>query len=271
MTHDLENICEHAKRIAKLAGHKIRELREANQFTTSLKNGIELLTTADLAANELITKEIQKHFPGDYILSEEATNESPIDSFAPTWIIDPIDGTVSYANYQYQCAVSIAFAVDGIVRVGVVYNPFLEELFSAIEGKGALLNGKPIRPKAVSTLNECLVATGFPYKKDSMDEILNTFCRVVPKVRDIRRFGSAALDVCWVACGRLQGYYEESLSPWDVAAGKLIAMEAGAKVGDYHTDAKRLIPDYLNCTKMIVASAGVFEELRGVVGPLPLP
>ena len=119
----------------------------------------------------------------------------------PTWIVDPIDGTVGYANDHYQVAVSIAFAVDNKVRVGVVYNPFLEELFYAVENLGAFLNDKPINAKAVNSLKQCVIGTGFPHKREDLLEMMAILHRLLSQIRDIRRLGSPALDICWVACG----------------------------------------------------------------------
>ncbi len=261
-TLDMEMILQEAIRIARSAGHRILELREADQFQESLKDGVELLTTADLESNEIIKAEILRLFPTHQILSEEDSGPKEISAQLPTWVIDPIDGTVCYANHHYQVAVSIAFAVENKVRVGVVYNPFLDELFYASEGAGAFLNGKAIQVKDVSKLNQCLVGTGFPYKKDDLKDILRNLANVLPHSRDIRRLGSAALDMCWVACGRLQAYYEGLLHPWDVAAARLIAVEAGAAVGHYGPWRDSDPEDDLNGNCLIVSSPGVFQELQ---------
>ena len=244
-----------------MAGATIKEIREKNGFTEELKFGYELLTSADIASNDLIIAEIKKAYPGHHIISEESLNESfSIDE--PTWIIDPIDGTIGYANGHYQCAISIAFADKGIVQVGVVYNPFLEELFHAAKGEGAFLNNIPIHVKSVSDLSQCVVATGFPHKKENIPHITSFLTRLLPHIRDVRRMGSAALDYCWVACGRLQAYYESSLAPWDMAAGRLIAIEAGAKVGHYDTaGTMTALAEDINGINILVSSPGVYDQL----------
>jgi len=228
-----------------------------------MKYGYELVTNADLIANDIIKGEILKLFPDHEILSEEDTERDYLFE-RPTWIIDPIDGTVNYANGHFMSAVSIAYAENYKVRVGVVYNPFLDELFSAAENKGAFLNGKQINVKDVSDLKSCLIATGFPYLKDTAGEIMERFARVWPNVGDLRRLGSAALDLCWVACGRIQGYYEGKLSPWDIAAGRLIAKEAGAAIG-YFKEPDDAIPDDIRSNNLVVSSPGVFDALKKIL------
>ncbi len=246
--------------IAKRAGARIKELREDNALTEDMKYGVELVTNADLISNELIKNEILRLYPGHQILSEEDTGRN-YDMDKPTWIIDPIDGTVNYANGHYQAAISIAYAEGNRVRVGVVYNPFLDELFYAAENSGAYLGVQKIHVKDITELGTALVATGFPYLKDNVPEIMGRLERVWPKVRDIRRLGSAALDICWVACGRLQGYYEASLNAWDVAAAKLIAREAGAAIG-YFKEPDPAIPDCIQCNNLIVSSPRIYETLK---------
>ena len=260
----MDIILSEAIRIAKLAGTKIKELRESKQYSESVKGGYELVTTADLASNELIKAEIKKIFSDHQILSEEDDGNKDQSLQQPTWIIDPIDGTVGYANDHYQVAVSIAYAVDCKVRHGVVYNPFLDEMYYASENLGASLNGNKISVKDISELKSCVVGTGFPHKRDDIQDIISRLGRVLPHIRDIRRLGSPALDICWVACGRMQGFYEEKLYPWDVAAAKLIAIEAGAQVGHYKED-KCQVPECINGNSVIVSSPKVFDELKSIL------
>ncbi len=258
----MEQLLQEAMRIARLAGAKIKELRDADALTEDMKAGVELVTNADLISNDIIKSEIHKLWPDHEFLSEEDTVRN-YDIKKPTWIIDPIDGTVNFANGHQMAAVSIAFAENDAVRAGVVYNPFMHELFCAAENSGAFLNGNPIRVKDVSTLKTCLVATGFPYVRTKADtrEIFARMERLLLNIGDFRRLGSAALDICWVACGRLQCYYEAHLSPWDVAAARLIAKEAGAAVGYFKPPADTL-PDDIRCDNLIVSSPTVFEELK---------
>lgn len=261
----MDMILNEAIRIAKLAGSKIKEMREAKELSESVKNGYELVTTADLVSNEIIKAEINETFYNHEILSEE-DNEHKIQTLKqPTWIIDPIDGTVGYANDQYQVAVSIAYAVDYKVRYGVVYNPFLDELYYASENSGAFLNGYRIRVKDVSELKTCVVGTGFPHKKENIHETINRLGRVLPYIRDVRRLGSPALDICWVACGKMQAFYEDKLSPWDVAAARLIASEAGAEIGHYKYGNILTTPECINGNHIIVSSPNVFEEMKHIL------
>lgn len=261
----MDKMLSEAIRVAKLAGLKIKELRENNGYDEYLKDGHELVTTADLISDRIIKTEISKVFPEHKFISEESDIEDSLIIKEPTWIIDPIDGTVGYANNHYQVAISIAFAIDNIVEVGVVHNPFLDETFYAVRGKGSFLNNHKIQFKSANTLKECVIGTGFPHNKENVDYIVETLRLILPRIRDIRRLGSPALDICWVACGRLQGFYEEKLFPWDVAAAKLIATEADATVGHYSLKNSSILPECLNSYKVIVSSPGVFEELKAIL------
>ena len=159
------DILHEAMQIAMIAGTKIKELRETKLFTEGIKDGYELVTSADLVSNEIIQGEIVKRFKNHEIISEEGIIYTNQTLQNPTWIIDPIDGTVGYANEQYQVAVSIAYADDYRVKHGVVYNPFLNEMFYATENAGAYLNGNRISIKDVSDLSVSVIGTGFPHKK----------------------------------------------------------------------------------------------------------
>lgn len=261
----MEKILSEAIRVAKIAGQKIKELRENSGYKEYIKNGHELVTTADLISDNIIKTELSKAFPEHKFISEESNIENSFIIKEPTWIIDPIDGTVGYANDHYQVAISIAFAVNNEVEVGVVHNPFLDETFYAVRGKGAFLNNHIIKFKPVNELKQCVIGTGFPHNKDNVDYIIETLKLILPKIRDIRRLGSPALDICWVACGRLQGFYEEKLFPWDVAAAKLIATEANATVGHYNLESNTNLPSCLNSYKVIVSSPDVFYELKAIL------
>ncbi len=257
----MDEILKEAIRISKLAGMKIKELRETNNYRESLKDGYELVTTADLILNDMIKEEIHKCFHNHDIFSEEDEYKNHTLQ-NPTWIVDPIDGTVGYANGHYQVAISIAYAVDYKVRHGVVYNPFLDELFYASENTGAFLNNNRILIKDVTELKTCVIATGFPPKKDNIQETITRLGRILPHIRDLRRLGSAALDICWVACGRMQGYYEEEVHAWDVAAAKLIAKEAGAMVGHYKNVSNSSILECINANSVLISSPKIFDELK---------
>ena len=202
-------------------------------FVVSNKEGINnLVTEADHASEKAILDVIKKEFPGHYILSEEAGEIIQDSSYK--WIIDPIDGTVNFAHSIPLCCVSIGVEYNGEIVLASVYNPIMNELFFAEKGKGSTLNDKPIRvSKKQNVLNACLV-TGFPYTYlDVPNGPLQIFEKLIRKGIPVRRLGSAATDLCWVAAGRFDGFYEHKLQPWDSAGGYLIVEEAGGKVTDF--------------------------------------
>ena len=202
-------------------------------FVVSNKEGINnLVTEADHASEKAILDVIKKEFPGHYILSEEAGEIIQDSSYK--WIIDPIDGTVNFAHSIPLCCVSIAVEYNGEIVLASVYNPIMNELFFAEKGKGATLNDKQIRvSKKQNVANACLV-TGFPYTYlDVPNGPLQIFEKLIRKGIPVRRLGSAATDLCWVAAGRFDGFYEHKLQAWDSAGGYLIVEEAGGKVTDF--------------------------------------
>lgn len=231
---DYSEILQFAQATARAAGLLIRDERDSANITQSFKHGNELVTSADLQADRLLCERILGKYPEHLILSEESSpNLGKIEEIrGPLWIIDPIDGTVNFAHGHIQSAVSVAFVDAQQVRVGVVYNPFTDEMFAAQLGKGATLNGKAIRVAQQGDLSRALVATGFPYDKTHIAPLVARLHRILAHCADIRRLGSAALDICWLAAGRLDGYYE-SLSVWDFAAAQLVATEAGARFGHF--------------------------------------
>ena len=207
-------------------------------FKISNKEGINnLVTEVDHKSEEVIFAVIRETFPEHYILSEE-TGELVQDSNYK-WIIDPIDGTVNYANGIPICCVSIGIEKDGKMIMGAIYNPFMNEFYFAGRGKGAILNDSPIHgSKKDRVLHSCMV-TGFPYTyMDTENSPLDLFSKLVRRGIPVRRLGSAALDLCWVAAGRFDGFYEHKLNAWDSAAGFILVEEAGGKVtnlkGDYY-------------------------------------
>jgi myo-inositol-1(or 4)-monophosphatase len=205
-------------------------------FSVSNKQGINnLVTEADHAAEKAILDIIKKEFPDHYILSEEA-GEIVRDSNYK-WIVDPIDGTVNFAHGIPLCCVSIAIEHDEEIIMAAVYNPNLNELYFAEKGKGATLNENTIRvSEKMNVINACLV-TGFPYTYlDVPNGPLEIFEKFIRKGVPVRRLGSAAIDLCWVAAGRFDGFYEHKLEAWDSAAGYLIVEEAGGKVTDFKGD-----------------------------------
>ena len=206
------------------------------KFTISNKEGINnLVTEADHAAEKAIIEAIKKDFPDHFILSEE-TGEIPSES-EYKWIIDPIDGTVNFANGIPICCVSIGLEKDGDMIMGAVYNPIMEEFYFAEKGRGAFLNDKKITVSTKTALIKSCLVTGFPYTYlDTPNGPLEVFEKLIRKGIPVRRLGSAAIDLCWVAAGRFDGFYEHELQAWDSAAGFLIVEEAGGKVTDFKGD-----------------------------------
>lgn len=208
-----------------------------------LKAKANLVTIADVKVQKAVLSIIKKNFPSHDFLAEEDGLKNTHSDYI--WVIDPIDGTTNFAHGFPQCSVSIALFYKGRVTLGGVYDVMKEELFLARKGKGATLNGKKINVSRVKHLSEALLVTGFPYTRDAqIDRLLHTFKNFIKACHDIRRLGSAALDLCWVACGRLDGYWEENLNPWDVSAGKLILEEAGGKVTDFSGKPWKKLQDY---------------------------
>jgi len=203
------------------------------QFTITNKEGINNpVTEADHASEKVIIDIIKENYPDHFILSEEA-GEIKMDS-EYKWIIDPIDGTINFANGIPICCVSIAIEKAGEMVMGAVYNPFIKEFFFAERGQGATLNEKKIQVTGKSELSKACLVTGFPYTYlDTPNGPLEVFSKLIRKGIPVRRLGSAAIDLCWVAAGRFDGFYEHKLQAWDSAAGFLIVEEAGGKVTDY--------------------------------------
>ncbi|MDA2927183.1 inositol monophosphatase [Acidobacteria bacterium AH-259-G07] len=216
-----------AQEAALEAGHVLfSHLR--SHFQISKKGRINLVTEMDLEAEKIIVDRIRRDFPDHEILAEEQGTQPGSDPYK--WIIDPLDGTTNYAHgYRFFC-VSIALEVEGQIVFGTVYDPVTEELFSAKRGEGASLNGQPIHVSNKEELINSLLCTGFSYDEEEIRRNLKLFDRVILRSRAVRRDGSAALDLCYIACGRFDGFWELSLHPWDRAAGQLIVEEASGQV-----------------------------------------
>jgi|AZIK01.1.fsa_nt_gi myo-inositol-1(or 4)-monophosphatase len=253
----LTNVLTLALRLATDAGNLVSQQR--SKLSIEFKGGTELVTQADVATDELICRGIRQVYPDHQILSEELNPDGGTDA-EHLWIIDPIDGTVNYAHHHPQVAISIAYYHKGKAKVAVVHNPFMKETFHAIAGKGARLNDQPIRCSKKSELNRALVATGFPYVKDDLPQLMARLKNVLAHCADIRRLGSAALDICWLACGRVDAYYE-TVKPWDFAAAQLIARESGATVGHIHP-----LPDGANpeiySANLLMSAPALFLPLQ---------
>jgi len=231
--------------IARKAGDVIRVGYE-NVNEIDLKGEIDLVTETDKKSEKLILTEIALKFPDHKVISEETKNQSLPNEHI--WYVDPIDGTTNFAHKLPIFSVSIAYAYKGKFKLGVVYDPIRDEMFSAKSGHGAFLNGGNIKVADASELKNSLMVTGFPYDRfQNPDNNLENFSKMALKVRGIRRLGSAALDLCYIAAGRVDGYWEIRLEIWDIAAGSLIAREAGAIVTDRSGDHDLLKAPYSVC------------------------
>jgi len=226
-SQNVDEILEVAQEAAVEAGSLLAE-KQRTDFKISKKGPVNLVTEMDLMAEQIIVDRIMERFPDHQILAEERGSEEGTTPIK--WVIDPLDGTTNYAHgYRFFC-VSIGVEVEGKMEVGVVYDPICKELFSAVQGRGATLNDSSIQVSKESGLEDSLLCTGFSYGDDEIAENLKLFNRMMKSSRSVRRDGSAALDLSYVACGRFDGFWELSLNPWDVAAGSLIVQEAGGKV-----------------------------------------
>jgi myo-inositol-1(or 4)-monophosphatase len=193
----------------------------------------DLVTEADHAAEKEIIAVIRKEFPDHFLLTEESGEHVTNSNYK--WIIDPIDGTVNFANGIPICCVSIGLEKDGEMLMGAIHNPILKEIYFAEKGAGATLNGKPIQVSAKTDVASSFLVTGFPYTYlDGLNGPLQCFERFIKKGIPVRRLGSAAMDLCWVAAGKFDGFYEHQLNAWDSAAGFLLVQEAGGRVTDYN-------------------------------------
>jgi len=199
------------------------------------KGDIDLVTEADLAAERLIVERIQSHHPRHAILAEEAGEVIALgDQRAEfKWIVDPLDGTTNYAHGYPVFCVSVALEHEGRIVAGVVYDPLRDELFAAERGEGATLNNRRLRVSATAELNGALLCTGFPYDVRERGDFARHFRQFIMRAQSVRRDGAAALDLAYVAASRFDGFYEEGLRPWDVAAGVLLVEEAGGRVTHY--------------------------------------
>lgn len=218
------------------------------------KGEIDLVTEADLRAEKAILETIRQYFPRDSIHTEEAGEYR--DSQDRVWLIDPLDGTTNFAHAFPFYAVSIALEVDREGVLGVVFNPTLNEYFEAVRGGGAFLNNKPIRVSQTREINDSLVATGFPYDiHENPHRVMELFGRMVVRAQGVRRPGSAAIDLCYVAAGRFDGFWEAGLKPWDTAAGIVLVSEAGGRLSGYHGE------PYSPYGASIVASNGLIHDV----------
>ena len=237
---------------------------DLDQVRISRKGPNDFVSEVDQAAEQAIIAVLSQAYPDHAILAEESGASSNLhDENENTWIIDPLDGTTNFIHGFPQYAVSIALRQRGQITQAVVYDPNRNELFTASKGAGAFLNDKRIRVAKRDKLADALVGTGFPYSDLSgLDEYLKMFKAMTEKTAGLRRPGSAALDLAYVACGRLDGFFEKNLKPWDMAGGTLLVSEAGGIVADFSGE-----PDPLNTGNVIAGSPKIFVQMLNVLSP----
>lgn len=220
------------RQVAIAAAYKaarILQSRFGNISCLRKKDAVEIVTEADTESEKEIVATIQARFPEHALLGEESGLKE--GNTAYRWIIDPLDGTINYAHRIPIFSISIALTYREELVLGIVLNPMDGELYSAVRGQGAKLNDRPIQVSSTPSISESLLITGFPYNiREVFEPVMNRYGNCLKASQAVRRLGSAALDLCYVACGRFEGFWEQCLRPWDTAAGVLIAAEAGAKV-----------------------------------------
>ncbi|HQR03183.1 MAG: inositol monophosphatase [Proteobacteria bacterium] len=251
-----------AIKAARRAGQIInRASLDLGRIKVSAKQQNDFVTEVDRAAENAIIEVIREAYPDHAILAEESGASGSASGSEYQWIIDPLDGTTNFIHGFPQYAVSIGLAHRGTMAHAVVYDPGRNELFTASRGAGAFLNDKRIRVSRQTRLNEALLGTGFPYRVfDHIDTYLAIFRDLTQKASGIRRPGAASLDLAYVACGRLDGFWEFGLSPWDMAAGALLISEAGGLVGDLKGE-----PNYLTTGNILAGNPKIFAQLLQVV------
>ncbi len=257
---DLSSLLTSVEEIAVETGSFIRSQGEGLTAGDIHSKGVhDYVTRVDKESERMLVKHLSALLPGSGFLTEEKTTEQKQQSY--TWIIDPLDGTTNFIHGSPPYAVSIALQHDAETVLGVVYEITLDELF-AVAGEGVpTLNGKEIHTSRVASLNGVLMATGFPFINfERIDPYMEVLKRFMVETQGVRRLGSAATDLAWVACGRYEGFYEYNLHPWDVAAGALLVRRAGGVVQDF-----RQGEDYLFGREIIAAAPGVFEEIAGII------
>lgn len=265
MSIDLAATRQAAEGIARQAGAIIME-RYAGPIRQDVKSSVyDIVTDADKATEEVIIAALIEAFPDHHIVGEEGGGTgAPVETAAYRWYVDPIDGTTNFANHIPMFCVSLGLAgSDGEPLVGAVYNPVADEMYSAAAGHGATLNGEPIHVTTADDLRQSVLASGFPYSKYSNpDHNAAEWSAFITRTRGLRRMGSAALDLCYVAAGRFDGYWEQYLNPWDIMAGVVLVKEAGGTVTDYNGDDS---PHRYHDGKLIASNGHIHTQIQAVL------
>ena len=247
---------------AVLQAGKIQKNHFGRDVRIDKKGPIDLVTQVDIEVETTFRAMIGERYPDHVVLAEELERDTQLTHIPQyCWVFDPIDGTVNYAHGLPMFCASLALEIDGVAEVAAVYDPIREELFMAERGQGARLNGIPLKVSDAETVLDSMLCTGFPYDvHQTVDEVVGLFGDFVSRARAVRRLGSAALDLCYVAAGRFDGFWEQRLQPWDMAAGALLIEEAGGRVTDMHGST------FSSRTGSIIASNGrIHDEMEGII------
>jgi myo-inositol-1(or 4)-monophosphatase len=248
---------------ARRAGRSLkRDLGEVENLQVSMKGPANFVSLADKRAEEMLYTDLNKARPGYGFLGEEGGNREGTDK-SHMWVVDPLDGTTNFLHGIPHFAVSIGLLREGVAIAGLIYNPANDELYMAEKGSGAFLNDSRLRVAGRKQLNECVIACGLPHIGRGDHELSRKeMAALQPKVAGLRRFGAASLDLAFVAAGRLDGYWERNLQPWDIAAGLVLIKEAGGTVGDIHGG------DVLKTGNVVCGNEFVNGELTKILKPL---
>jgi myo-inositol-1(or 4)-monophosphatase len=272
---NLIKISDIAQRVMREVGANIKDsLNKQSERIISYKGADEIVTDIDIWAEKEIIKYVSKEFPNHLVIGEETSERltketdksiNQLTSEHLCWVVDPLDGTNNFANNIPHVAVSIGIVEKGTRIAGFVYDPVRDEFFSATRGGGASLNGKPINVSSKKNLDDSIIVCGFPYdRKNRWKEYRPAYEAIFEAARDLRRTGSAALDQCWVACGRFDAFFEYSLKPWDVAAGSLIVEEALGKAGNFDNEYKTTKGFSIFAKSFFFAGPQVFDEIYNI-------
>jgi len=271
----MDELLKHASKIARDAGALLRGYFE-RRVRVEYKGDVDLVTEADRASEAMIVAELRKLFPDHGVVAEEGGGYAGSSGYR--WYIDPLDGTTNFAHSFPMFAVSMGLEKDGEMVAGVIYDPTRDELFAAAKGAGASMNGEPIRVSNIARLEEALIATGFPSRKRHVNPNIHFYHQMNMRTHGVRRPGAAAIDLAYVACGRLESFWEFHLHPWDIAAGKLLVAEAGGCVTEISGQPHRmdspsvLASNGLLHDQMLAAFEEIFaEKYRAELPPLRRP
>jgi myo-inositol-1(or 4)-monophosphatase len=255
---DLERYKQTAIDAARKSANILRS-RFGNISRIREKVNAEIVTEADTESEEVIISTLQAEFPDHAILGEECGLIKGASEYK--WIVDPLDGTVNFAHQIPIFCISIALAVQDTIVLGIILDPVNDELYSAVSGQGAQLNGSPIQVSATATISQSLLVTGFPYNLSEVFEtVMARYSSCLKASQSILRLGSAALDLCYVACGRFEGFWEQNLKPWDSAAGTLIVAEAGGRVTTFSDQ-----PYTLKHAEILATNGRIHQDMLGLL------